>query len=49
MLLNFRDQMGTGVSALTSPLVPTGEFDNVLFWTFNKSVLSEYAMEFDFI
>ena len=28
---------------------PTEEFENVLFWTFNKSVAHEYAMEFDFI
>ena len=31
------------------PNTPTEEFENVLFWTFIKSVRLQYAMEFDFI
>ena len=33
------------------PNTPTENFENVLFWTFNKSVANEYKMEmeFDFI
>ena len=29
------------------PNTPTEEFENVLFWTFNKSVLIQYAMDFE--
>ena len=29
------------------PNTPTEEFENVLFWTFNKSAPIQYAMDFD--
>ena len=29
------------------PNTPTEEFENVLFWTFNKSAVIQYAIDFD--